>query len=246
MALGDPDLRGDQIESGHRLRHRVLDLDPCVQLEEEELAPGDDELGGAGAAVVDCIGEPERRLAELEPERRIDDRRRRLLEHLLVPALDRAFPLRKGNPVTVAVPKELHLDVTRRLDVALEEDRVVAECRLGLAPRRLERASSSPAERTTRIPRPPPPAAALISSGSPSVSASPVSTTGTPASCAIRFAASLSPPDRRASGGGPTQTSPAASTASASSALSDRNPYPGCTASAPVSSAARTCSAGSR
>ena len=139
VALGDPDLRGDQIEPGHRLRHRVLDLDPCVQLEEEELAPGDHELGGAGAAVVDCIGEPERRFAELEPELRIDHGRRRFLEHLLVTALDRALPLRKGNSMTVAVSEELHLDVTRRLDVPLEEDRVVAECRLGLAPCRLQR-----------------------------------------------------------------------------------------------------------
>ena len=161
VALGDPDLLGDQIEAGHRLGHRVLDLDPRVQLEEEELAPGDHELGRAGAAVVDRIGEPERRLAELEPERRIDHGRRRLLEHLLVPALDRAFALRKRDPMTVAVPKELHLDVTRRLDVALEEDRVVAERRLRLAPGRLERRlrarppSARPASRVRR--RPPPP-----------------------------------------------------------------------------------------
>ena len=59
---------------GHRLGHRMLDLDPRVQLEEEELAPGDDELGRAGAAVVDRVGEPERRLAELAPELRVDRR----------------------------------------------------------------------------------------------------------------------------------------------------------------------------
>ena len=139
VALGDADLRGDQIEAGHRLGHGVLDLDPRVELEEEELAPGDNELGGAGAAVVDRVRESERRLAELRPKLRIDDRRRGLLEHLLVPALDRAFPLRKRDSVTVAVPEELHLDVARRLDVALEENGVVAEGCLGLAPGRIER-----------------------------------------------------------------------------------------------------------
>src|SRR5439155_17826717 len=62
--------------------------------------------------------------------------------------------------------------------------------------------------------------------------------TGTPAA-AIRFRALiLSPMASMASGPGPTQTSPAASTARAKPAFSDRNPYPGCTASAPVDFAA--------
>ena len=77
------------------------------------------------------------------------------------------------------------------------------------------------------MPRPPPPAAALIISGKPISSGSPSGTTGTPASLAIRFASSLSPPARNAAGGGPTQMIPAASTASAKSGFSARNPYPG-------------------
>ena len=84
--------------------------------------------------------------------------------------------------------------------------------------------SSSAGSRTTRIPRPPPPAAALSTSGKPTSSGSPASSTGTPASRAIRFASSLSPPSRSASGVGPTKTSPAASTASAKLGLSARNP----------------------
>ena len=53
---------------------------------------------------------------------------------------------------------------------------------------------------------------------------SPVGTIGTPASLAIRFASILSPPDLSAAGGGPTQTSSAAFTASAKSEFSARNP----------------------
>ena len=60
--------------------------------------------------------------------------------------------------------------------------------------------------RTTRIPRPPPPAAALTINGGSLVSG----IVGTPALAAICFAASLSPPARRASGGGPIQVRPAA------------------------------------
>ena len=86
------------------------------------------------------------------------------------------------------------------------------------APRRAP-PRARPGSRTTRIPRPPPPAAALTTSGKPISSGSPSGTTGTPASRAIRFASSLSPPDRSASGGGPTQVRPAASTASAKSGV---------------------------
>ena len=56
------------------------------------------------------------------------------------------------------------------------------------------------------MPRPPPPAAAFTISGGSSASG----IVGTPASAAMRFAASLSPPARSASGGGPTQVRPAA------------------------------------
>ena len=140
-------------------------------------------------------------------------------------ALDRALALAERDDVAVRVGEQLDLDVARPLDVALAEDAVVAERGLRLAPRRLERlVELGRRARTTRIPRPPPPAAALTTSGKPISSGSPLGTTGTPASRAIRFASSLSPPSRSASGGGPTQTSPAASTASAKSALSARKP----------------------
>jgi hypothetical protein len=58
-------------------------------------------------------------------------------------------------------------------------------------------------------------------------------TSGAPTASAIRLASTLSPSRRVASGPGPIQTSPASITACANSALSARNPYPGCTASAP-------------
>ncbi len=49
-----------------------------------------------------------------------------------------------------------------------------------------------------------------------------------------------------ADGGGPIHTSPASRTARAKSAFSARNPYPGCTASAPLRRATSTIFAMSR
>ena len=63
---------------------------------------------------------------------------------------------------------------------------------------------------------------------------------GTPAAAAVSLAASLSPSSAIVSGAGPTQTRPASVTAEAKAALSARKPYPGCTASQPVSSATAT------
>ncbi|CAB4912331.1 unannotated protein [freshwater metagenome] len=92
-----------------------------------------------------------------------------------------------------------------------------------------------------RIPRPPPPAEALISTGSSfSVTDSGSSrvNTGTPASAIIFLDSTFEPIDSIAFTGGPIQVNPASSTCRANSAFSERNPYPGWTASAPACTAA--------
>jgi len=63
-------------------------------------------------------------------------------------------------------------------------------------------------------------------------------TSGTPASPASTLARDLSFIRAMDSGGGPTKMRPASVHARAKSALSETKPYPGCTASAPVSRAA--------
>ena len=89
---------------------------------------------------------------------------------------------------------------------------------------------------TSSMPLPPPPAAALISSGYPSSSPSASSSSseptgsvvpgmiGTPAACIAWRARVFEPISSIASGGGPIQTSPAASTARANAAFSARKP----------------------
>ncbi len=85
------------------------------------------------------------------------------------------------------------------------------------------------------MPRPPPPAAAFTSTGR---SAAVTSRRGSsPISSLARVLEAIA---SIASGGGPIHTSPASSTWRAKSGFSERNPYPGCTASAPAARAAST------
>ena len=72
----------------------MLDLEARVHLEEEELAGRrEQELDGAGALVADRLAGHDRGLAERVAQRAGDGRARRLLDDLLVPALDRALAL---------------------------------------------------------------------------------------------------------------------------------------------------------
>src|SRR5262249_36252417 len=70
--------------------------------------------------------------------------RRRLLDDLLVTALDRAFALVDVHDVAVLVAEHLHLYVARRVDEAFDVDAVVAERALRLIPRRARRGANLP------------------------------------------------------------------------------------------------------
>ena len=102
LARRDPELVRDQVATGHELGHRVLDLEPRVHLEEgRDAAVVDQELARAGAHVADGAGEAQGGLPQPMAEVGIDGRRRRLLEHLLVAALDRAVTFAQVDPVAV-------------------------------------------------------------------------------------------------------------------------------------------------
>ena len=224
LAVGDPELELDEVEAGDLLGHGVLDLDAPVQLEEEHIVPVDEELGRAGALVPDGATEGDRMLGEPAEHVVGEAGRRRLLDDLLVPSLHRAVARSEREDVTVTVAHELHLDVPGVLELALEIDGAVAERRLGLPGRRLERLvelirplhDTHAAAASARC--------SFDENGKPSSAGWPASSVGTPAAAAIRFASSLSPPRRSASGGGPIQVRPASSTASANAALSARKP----------------------
>src|SRR5207248_3316006 len=80
-------------------------------------------------------------LADAGAELGVDGGRRRLLDELLVAALDRAVALAEVDHVAVSIREDLDLDVTRILEEPLDVDGRVGEVRLALASSGLEGAS---------------------------------------------------------------------------------------------------------
>src|SRR5207247_8606856 len=112
---GESKLLLDEVDPGHPLRDGVLDLEARVDLEEIEFPVRvDEELHRAGVLVPDGGDEPARGFAHGGPERPVHERRRRLLDQLLMAALNGALALAPVDDVAVAVGENLHLDVPGR------------------------------------------------------------------------------------------------------------------------------------
>eukprot|EP00754_Rhynchopus_humris_P039735 Rhum_TRINITY_DN22840_c0_g1::Rhum_TRINITY_DN22840_c0_g1_i1::g.176253::m.176253 len=128
QALGRAEHLVHQVQARDLLRHRVLDLQTRVHLEEVEvLVLVDKHLNRAGRVVVDRARERHSLLTHRGTRVRVDEGRGCLLDDLLVPALDRALALRQVHDVAQLVSDHLHLDVARILDELLHEHAVVAE-----------------------------------------------------------------------------------------------------------------------
>ena len=231
----DPQLPGHEVEAGDELGDAMLDLEPGVHLQEPPpLGLVDEKLDRRRAVKCDGLRDPSRILGETSSRLCGQVRRRSLLDELLMPALDGAVAFTEDGEATRPVAEQLDLDVPGRLDELFDVDRPVAEGGQRLAPRASRAVSSAPAASTRRTPRPPPPAAALTRIGYPARGPprqqpprSRDQQSGrhrTPASTAVRRAASLLPSPSIVSAGGPTKTMPADSTARANAARSLRNP----------------------
>jgi len=123
-----PDHLLDQIDAGDQFGDGVLDLQPRVHLEEiKTLVLAGDEFDGAGGIVIHGLCQRDRLFAHLAAGGLIEQRRRRLLDHLLITALDRAFALAQINHVAVLVAEHLNFDVAGIDDEFLDENPVVAE-----------------------------------------------------------------------------------------------------------------------
>ena len=141
LAARDADLPLHEVDAGHHLRDRMLDLQPRVHLEEVERAIlVEQELDRAGVGVVhgprDARRPPRRSAARSSG---VDRQRRRLLDHLLMTPLDRALALDERHDGAVLVAEQLDLDVARTHEPPLEVDARVAEGGAGLGPRRPNR-----------------------------------------------------------------------------------------------------------
>jgi hypothetical protein len=112
----------------------VLHLEARVHLQEVEGAVlAHHELHRARVRVAGRFRERDRGVSDPRARLLVDDRRGRLLDQLLVPALDRAVALAEEPDVAALVGEDLRLHVVGVLDVALHEDLGAAEVRAGLA-----------------------------------------------------------------------------------------------------------------
>ena len=84
---GDADLPFDQIDAGHHLGHRMLDLEARIHLDEIEGAVLENELHRAGAAIIHRAHRREGGLIKLTAQLGGKTGRRGFLDHLLMPAL---------------------------------------------------------------------------------------------------------------------------------------------------------------
>ncbi len=140
LARSDLHLGAHDVDTGDDLGDRVLDLDPRVHLHEVVGAVGREQtLDRPGGAVPGGARGIDRDLPDPRSQLAADRRRRRLLDELLVAALDRAVALAEVDDVPVCVGEHLHLDVARILQIPLDVDGCVGEVRLPLALGRLER-----------------------------------------------------------------------------------------------------------
>ena len=159
LAGGDAEHLADQVDAGDLLGDAVLDLEAGVDLEEGDGAVlGDQELAGAGADVAGLAQDRLRRLVEAVDLVVGEERRGRLLDQLLVAALQRAVAGGDDDDVAVLVGQALGLDVARLVEELLDEALAAAERRRpprGPPTRRRRRPRSI--SRATLRPRPPPP-----------------------------------------------------------------------------------------
>ena len=94
---------------------------------------GQQELHRARFDVTDLLGEGDRVRAHRVPDGWIEVGRRSDLDDLLVAPLQRAVPLEQVDRLTGSIGEDLDLDVPRVHHGFLDEDRGIAEGRLGLA-----------------------------------------------------------------------------------------------------------------
>ena len=128
LAGGHAQLPFDQIYAGDHFGHGMLDLQSGVHLHEVKGSVAiDDELDRASTDITDRSGGRNRCLTHRGAPLRGHARRRRLFEHFLVTALDRAVAFEQMHNVALHVAKDLEFDMTRTLQIFLDQHMLIAE-----------------------------------------------------------------------------------------------------------------------
>src|SRR5439155_4003814 len=111
------DLLAHQVDAGHGLGDRMLDLQAGIHLDEVELAVLEQELHRAGAAILELAHRRRGELADTVALLGIESGRGRFLEYLLVTALQRAVALAEMHARAAAVTQHLDLDMARPAEI---------------------------------------------------------------------------------------------------------------------------------
>ena len=130
--VGDANLFAHQIEARDHFGHRMLDLQPGVHLDKIEFVVLVQKLDRAGAAILHALHRIDADLAHGFTLFGADHRRRRFLEHFLMPALQGTVALAEMDRVATAITEHLEFDMARITEIFLDIDSGIAERGLGL------------------------------------------------------------------------------------------------------------------
>src|ERR1700734_3320483 len=129
-AGGDFDLQAHEVESGHEFGHGMLDLQTGVHFEEVKATRVvGEELDRSGIVITGGASGLERGFSHAfaHPRHSDNERRRRFLNHLLMPPLHGALTLAEVDQVAVLVAEDLNLDVAGVFYELLGVNTAVAE-----------------------------------------------------------------------------------------------------------------------
>ena len=132
LARRQPDLEFDQVDAGHQLGHRMLDLEARIHLQEVEVGLFHQELDGAEVLVADRSCARAGNAAHLGAQRVVEGGRRTLFDQFLMATLHTTLAFAEMHHVAAAVGGDLDLDVVSALDQAFQVQAAVAEVRLRL------------------------------------------------------------------------------------------------------------------
>ena len=127
LTRSEPELLADDVQARDQLGHAMLHLEPGVDLEEVGRAVRSPQELGRGGIQVRRHGDTYGRIVQATAFLEGQPRRRRLLDELLVPPLDRAVALADRHDLPGLVAQELDLDVPCRPDLPFQVDGPVTE-----------------------------------------------------------------------------------------------------------------------
>src|SRR6202011_4682027 len=125
LTARDAQLPLHEVESGDRFRNRVLHLQTCIHFHEVDVASVEQKFDGSGTNVTNLTGDRERGRAQPTADLVWKRRSRCFLDQFLVAPLNRAVPVPEVHEIPMRIGEYLHLDVTWRREVSLQQQRTV-------------------------------------------------------------------------------------------------------------------------